>query len=582
MITLPVVQGSPEWHAARSAPGVRTASDAPAMMGVSKYKTRADLLREKATGIVPEVNAATQELFDAGHDTEAKARPLAEAIIGDQLYPVTVTTDDGKFLASLDGVTMLGDTIFEHKLWNESLAADVRAGFVPESHRWQIDHQFLVHDEAERCIFVVSDGTPDRCVHCFVFRDKERIARLREGWSQFDMDLCEWKDTPEVAKPVAAPVQGFGVLSLQIEGRVLASNLDAFKAGADAFIARLPKPADLQSDQDFADAESAVKACAKAEEMIGAAKEMAQAQVADIDAIFRTADQIAATIRAARLSLSKVVEAEKSNRRMELLAAGMDRVRAHYATINESLGQYALHPNPALQTELGASIKGLKSLDSIRERIDKVVSAAMITASLGAEVMRTKIAIVDANREHAHLFPDFVRLCIDKSPEDLRNVIAARIAEHKAREEAKIEAERQRIRAEERQRAELQRIEREQEAQRLELAASEAESSHSAFASAIQESACAVVADAIIEVGHEAQRAIGGPTVYAPSAVIKLGDINAAIAPLSITADGLASLGFQPVGEHRAAIVYDAERLQGILRLLSIRLAQAANRLEAV
>ena len=542
MITLSVVQGSPEWHAARSAPGVRTASDAPAMMGVSKYKTRADLLREKATGIVPKVNAATQELFDAGHDTEAKARPLAAAIIGDELYPVTVTTDDGKFLASLDGVTMLGDTIFEHKLWNESLAADVRAGFVPESHRWQIDHQLLVHDEAERCIFMVSDGTPDKCVHCFVFRDKERIARLREGWAQFERDLAEWKDTPEVAKPVAAPVQGFGVLSLQIEGRVLASNLDAFKAGADAFIARLPKPADLQSDQDFADAESAVKACTKAEEMIVAAKEMAQAQVADIDAIFRTADQIAATIRAARLSLSKVVEAEKSNRRMELLAAGMDRVRAHYATINESLGAYALHPNPALQTELGASIKGLKSLDSIRERIDGVVSTAMISASIGAEQMRAKARMIDCITDHRHLFPDAVKLCHEKTPEDLGNVITARISEHKSREEAKIEAERQRIRAEEQAKA--------------------------------QEKPLPPVTMTVVQ--PQAFVAPAQPAAQPSSRTMKLGDVNAALAPLSITAEGLASIGFPSCGQDRAAKLYRADDLPAILRTLAQRLHMAS------
>ena len=48
-----VQQGTPEWfeHRAQSL----NASDAPAMMGVSPYKTRSQLIKEMATGITPEV-----------------------------------------------------------------------------------------------------------------------------------------------------------------------------------------------------------------------------------------------------------------------------------------------------------------------------------------------------------------------------------------------------------------------------------------------------------------------------------------------------------------------------------------------
>lgn len=49
---------------------------------------------------------------------------------------------------------------------------------------------------------------------------------------------------------------------------------------------------------------------------------------------------------------------------------------------------------------------------------------------------------------------------------------------------------------------------------------------------------------------------------------IKLGDINARIAPLSITADGLASLGFKPVGTDRAAKLYAEKDLIAIYRAM--------------
>ena len=58
MISHNVIQGSPEWHALRAEHF--NASEAPAMMGESKYMSRAQLIRQKATGVVPEVDAATQ------------------------------------------------------------------------------------------------------------------------------------------------------------------------------------------------------------------------------------------------------------------------------------------------------------------------------------------------------------------------------------------------------------------------------------------------------------------------------------------------------------------------------------------
>ena len=53
MKILDLIQGSPEWLAHRATHF--NASDAPAMMGCSPYKTRAQLLREMHTGVVPEV-----------------------------------------------------------------------------------------------------------------------------------------------------------------------------------------------------------------------------------------------------------------------------------------------------------------------------------------------------------------------------------------------------------------------------------------------------------------------------------------------------------------------------------------------
>ena len=57
---------------------------------------------------------------------------------------------------------------------------------------------------------------------------------------------------------------------------------------------------------------------------------------------------------------------------------------------------------------------------------------------------------------------------------------------------------------------------------------------------------------------------------------IKLGDINEAIAPLSVTAEGLAQLGFQPVGKAGAAKLYAGEDFGRMKRAMVDRIHGAA------
>ena len=89
-----LVPGTPEWEKHRAS--CFNASDSAAMLDMSKYKSRAELLRETATGIRQEVSPETQRRFDDGHRFEALARPLAERIIGEELFtPIMSVEIDG-------------------------------------------------------------------------------------------------------------------------------------------------------------------------------------------------------------------------------------------------------------------------------------------------------------------------------------------------------------------------------------------------------------------------------------------------------------------------------------------------------
>ncbi len=493
-----LVQGSDEWRRYRAEH--LNASDAPAVMGASKYRSRQSLLAERATGIPPEISEGTQRAFDRGHEVEEKVRAQVEKMIGEELFPATMSIGiDGLPLsASLDGVTLDGSTIFECKLWNEELAERVRIGNLEPHYYWQLEQQLLVSG-ASRAIFATGDGG-DKLETMEYVSQKVRWAHLLEGWHQFQRDLAEYSHADTPSKPVGAPVAGFGALTLHVEGHVIASNMDAFKASADAFIARLPKPADLVTDQDFSDAESAVKACAEAESRIKSAKDAGLAQMADVDAVFRAADTIAETIRAARLALSKSVAAEKERRRADIVQHYVAQVREHYDAINRTLGEHRLSPPQSLVFDIGNAIKGLKTLSSITDACDAAAARLKIEASQRADRVRECMLVLDEFTDHKHLFADRLTLCAEMRPEDLRNMARVRVADEAKRAGAQKAAE--------------------------------------TFA-------------AIVE---------PGPTDD-DAPMLKLGDICARIAPLSISATGLAELGFEPVGHAKNAKLYSSRDL---------------------
>lgn len=546
MKVLNLIQGTQPWYEHRR--GAHNASDAPVIMGTSKNISRRDLVRLRAVGLEREFSEyVEQHVLNKGHAVEPALRAMAERIIGEDLYPITATSDDGYLSASFDGVTLDESIIFEAKQPNAGKMEDIALNRIPSADYWQIVQQFAVNEYAKRCIYLCGDGTEPGTLSLWIGREQVEadIPKLLAGWAQFDADVAAYvPEQTSAPAPIAKPVEGFGSLALRVEGRVLASNLDTFRESADAFLARLPKPADLETDQDFADADAAVKACTEAESRIKAAKDAALAQMADVDAVLRTADTIAETIRAARLALDKAVKSEKERRRAEIVAAGADAVRAHYATINATLGAHAILAPQSLSLDIGASIKGLKSLASIKDAVDTAVANAKIDASQRAETVRASmIALTEAIDGHESLFPDRVTLCASKAPDDIRNLAAARIAEHKARE------------------AERQAREAERASKQSEILAGQPAHQAQSMAPA-----------AAVSATH----AQGQAAAVRPGAKIKLGEINARIAPIKIDADGLAQLGFSPVGTERAAKLYNERDWPAICDAMMARIVAAA------
>ena len=460
MRTLNLTQGTPEWLAHRRT--TRNASEAPAMMGVSPYVTRAQLLRQHATGIEAEIDAATQARFDKGHAVEPALRALAETMLGEDLYPITGVSDDGYLGASFDGVTLDEETILEAKQANAAKQAAMDQGEVPKADYWQIVQQFAVCTSAKRCYYLVGDGTEAGTSWMVIGRQQVEadIPKLLAGWAQFDADLAAY--VPEAAPaPVAAgrAPDSLPALSIQVTGMVTASNLAEFKENALAVLGGINR--DLKTDEDFANAEQTVKWCKGVEERLEATKQQVLGQTADIDAVFRTMDEVGAETRRIRLELDKLVTREKEARKLEIVNKSRAAYEAHVADLRAETNGVWLN---VVAPDLAGAIKGKKSISSMQDACDTVLAQAKIAANESARHIRAALAcLTEETAEHKHLFPDYLNF-IAKPVDDIRALVRGRIAEHKAAEEAKAEQLREKIRAEEAEKLAAERRAAEQKA----------------------------------------------------------------------------------------------------------------------
>ena len=577
-------QGSAAWHAARA--GRFCASEAAAAMGVSKYTTRDALLHQKATGITEDVGPAKQRIFDAGHAAEAAARPIAEALADVEFFPaVGIAEIEGlPLLASFDGIDVLDETLWETKMLNQSLAEQVQACSL-EPHYWsQLEHQLLVSG-AECVLFTTSDGTQEGTYHMWYESKTERRQQVLAAWHQFAKDLVAYVPPEAKAAPVvAAPMETLPAVSVRVDGQLaIISNLPAFGEALRAFIARIPDSP--KTDQEFADTEAACKSLKQAEDALAASESNALAQLEDVDTMRRLVADCRNLARTTRLQKEKLVAAQKELLRGEAVAGGVTALRQHIAELHASVGKPWVQ---VPQANFGAVIKGMRSLDSIRGAINDELARCKIEADAQARRIVANIRVLD-QAGHGFLFPDAQQLATAHDADTFAGLVQGRIAQHQAAEQARQDAERKRIRAEE-----VARLEREQEARARAIAAEAAEQQFKERQAAKQaaeqaqatERAAAVIAqaecptnDALEHAHHDAlttgcglvrMHSTGEAERIAPEQFrdtgerINLSAINEYLAPIKMDAAGLAALGFEPVAVVKASKLYCASDLAHI------------------
>jgi len=196
MEILNLIQGTQEWHDARSA--AFTASTAPSMMGQG-YDSR-DAAMRQVLGIDNKfISETLQKMFDQGHQAEADARPAAEEYTGLILSPLVGRTEiEGMtFLASFDGIDFDQSLVWEHKHTGKNFEA------IPALYYWQLEHQMMVAG-CEKAVLSITNRNTGEVTHYNYQSRADRRGELLIGWKQWKEDIAhyersdsEWLDAAE-------------------------------------------------------------------------------------------------------------------------------------------------------------------------------------------------------------------------------------------------------------------------------------------------------------------------------------------------------------------------------------------------
>jgi len=436
-----LIQGSPEWHQFRF--NHHGASEAAAMLGLSKKTTRTALLHMKHTGMQKEFSDWVQaNILDKGHEVEALARPLVAAIIGRELYPVTCSM--GKLSASCDGLTMDDSVAFEHKQFNQTLFSNVLRGNLPDEHMPQCQ-QVLMVTGAEKIIFVVSNGTVEHLAHMEVMPDPVWFERINAGWDQFERDLAayipaEIKEMPKAVVSIDLPT-----LFVHARGEITEHNMEAFGLALTGRLAEV-RSIELVTDQDFSNAKDAAKQFRDTAKAIALSKEAMLAQTETIGEAARKMDAWAKDLNATALQLEKDVEREDLAKKAEMVGAANNALTAHIAQLEAETVPIKLN---LLSPRFADAIKGKRNYTAMQDAINTALANATIAADFCAKDIRSKLAWCKENAAGMDaLFPDLPQI-ITKQMDDFTLLISTRIDTHKAEQDKRIEEERQRIQKEE-------------------------------------------------------------------------------------------------------------------------------------
>jgi hypothetical protein len=212
---------------------------------------------------------------------------------------------------------------------------------------------------------------------------------------------------------------------IKTEGRVIFSNLEPFRIAVMDMIDSIKT--ELVTDQDFADADAMAKHLKDGENRLKQAKAAALAQTVTLDALFRTADDMAELMRQTRLMLEKKVRSEEESRKAALVGEYASRLSVHESGLNVSMAEGYLAMTH--KSAFADCIKGKSKLESMENALHSRLLELQYEATANATSIKNMLDAVEQAGVR-HLFKDMDRLtCNPLDSEAMTALIASRKAE---------------------------------------------------------------------------------------------------------------------------------------------------------
>jgi hypothetical protein len=229
------------------------------------------------------------------------------------------------------------------------------------------------------------------------------------------------------------------VPSVVVRGEITASNLSEITPMFDKYLGEIKT--ELSNDQDFADAEANAKNCRETAKRIQSLRTNIIAQMVDVNAVDGVLANYEDAFNKVGLRLEKAVKEQKETIKTNAVLKTRQAYMDHVQALEAEIAPIRLN----LQApDFAGSFKGVKSIDTMRSRLNDALANGKIEADAMARDIRAKLSwYKTAANNFKFLFND-LSFVIQKPMDDFQMLVNSRIAEHKANElvkEAKIKAD---------------------------------------------------------------------------------------------------------------------------------------------
>ncbi|HDR0636609.1 TPA: hypothetical protein QBZ61_002089 [Pasteurella multocida] len=231
----------------------------------------------------------------------------------------------------------------------------------------------------------------------------------------------------------------FGLI-LSTESKVLACNIQDFKAQAEKFLSTITST--FETDEDFGKAKEEVKLLKEVEDRTREA--IKNAQHGDIQELIAQAEEIAKQFRQKRLFLDKTVKTREAEIKSEIVSTALDEaIRSMSGYENDvAIVLSCKFSRNAIKSRLEEATKRRSTIATLEKAVN--AEKSLIITEISSEGARIAERRKMIPIHYEHLFKDWQSLI--SGEQDLAPIISERIAEEEKREaelKAKAEAEAQ-------------------------------------------------------------------------------------------------------------------------------------------